>query len=39
LVDVLVDAGVERAYGSLEFGELPRFCGMFGKLIIGKNSA
>ena len=39
LVDVLVDAGVERAYGSLEFRELPAFCGMVGKLISGKNSA
>jgi hypothetical protein len=40
LVDVLVDAGVERAYGlwSFEFRELPVFCGMVGKLIIGKNS-
>jgi thiamine pyrophosphate-dependent acetolactate synthase large subunit-like protein len=40
LVDVLVDAGVERAYGiwSLEFRELA-FCGMVGKLIIRKNSA
>jgi hypothetical protein len=30
LVDVLVDAGVERAYGiwSLEFREPPAFCGM-----------
>jgi hypothetical protein len=38
LVDVLLDAGVERAYGiwSLEFRELPAFCGMVGKLIIGK---
>jgi hypothetical protein len=41
LVEVLVDAGVERAYGiwSSEFRELPAFCGMVGKLIIGKNSA
>jgi hypothetical protein len=41
LVDVLGDAGIERAYGvwSLEFRELPAFCGMVGKLIIGKNSA
>jgi hypothetical protein len=41
LVDVLVDAGVERAYGiwSLEFRELPAFCGMVGKLIVEKNSA
>ena len=36
LVDVLVDAGVERAYSiwSFEFRELPAFCGMVGKLII-----
>jgi hypothetical protein len=41
LVDVLVDAGVERAYGiwSLEFPRASGVCGMVGKLIIGKNSA
>jgi hypothetical protein len=37
LVDVLGDAGVERAYGiwSFEFRELPAFCGMVGKLKLG----
>ena len=40
LVDVLVDEGVERACGiwSLEFRELPAFCGMVGKLILGKTA-
>ena len=41
LVDVLVDAGVERAYGiwSSEFRELPAFCGIGLKRMIGKYSA
>jgi hypothetical protein len=41
LVDVLADAGVEKAYDirSLQFRELPAFCGMFGNLMIGKNNA